>query len=247
MFPVILSQTTMENRGLALGDTMYIHHFDRDTTVWDYPAKIIGVHNGEIRRDGLEDAAILPVSVLEVIHGIGTRYITARFEINPGKNRELEVVQEEWEDIARIRNVGDAVLDFVWHDAELRQVVEQTERNLSLLLILYPIAVTASLLIGFGLGLLLMLPNAKNAAIMRVLGAKIGKTRRILGTGQLLCCVLGLFLGLTIQYLAGWNQAGQLTLLIQAGLYFAVMLIGSGIGMMVITKHTPIELLQVKE
>ena len=62
-------------------------------------------------------------------------------------------------------------------------VVIPMEQNLSLLKLLYPVAIVLSAIMGLGLLLLLMLQNAKVVAIMRVLGTSKNKSRTTLCAG----------------------------------------------------------------
>ena len=58
---------------------------------------------------------------------------------------------------------------FIW-DEELRIVVSQLEKNLSILKVLYPVVMAVSALIAAGMCFLLILQKTREAAILRVLG-----------------------------------------------------------------------------
>jgi hypothetical protein len=257
--PIILSVSMMEQRGVSLGDNIYIYNVNRENDPYHYPAQIIGRYRGTIpwrfpenvirvdRGDG--DGVIVHLPVLEMIQGRYStyNYIDARFEIKSSKNRELDIVRETWESIMRDGQISDLTLALDINDEELRLVVDPLEQSLTLLQVLRPVVVAVALALGLGLSLLLMLTNTKNAAIMRVLGTDTIRTRKRLSAGQLLCCLLGVLSGFIIQYFAGWNQGGQMMLVIQASSYFIAVLTGTFVGAIVITRHTPLELLQVKE
>ena len=125
-------------------------------------------------------------------------------------------------------------------------VVIPMEQNLSLLKLLYPIAIALSAIIGFGLSLLLMLQGAKVAAIMRVLGTTRAKSRATLCTEQAVVCLFGLVLGLAVLAAMGWGF-GFVSSLGLAAVYLAGAATGSVAGAVVVTNRPPLELLQVKE
>jgi len=130
------------------------------------------------------------------------------------------------------------------YDEELRTVVGSMEENLSLLRLLYPVAIAVSLIIGIGLSMLLMLQNAKNAAIMRVLGSPKNRTLLILCTEQLIVCLFGLLFGLCLSAIAGWGAGASVII---AVLYLSGVFIGSAVGGLLVINRPPLELLQVKE
>jgi len=133
----------------------------------------------------------------------------------------------------------------VWlNDAEFNRVVIPLEENLYLLRLLYPIARAMSFVLGLGLSLLLMLQNAKNVAILRVLGSPGYKTRFNLCAEQLAVCVLGAATGFGVVLLLG---VGVVTAGVLLSIYIAGTTVGTIIGIWVISNKTPLELLQVRE
>jgi ABC-type antimicrobial peptide transport system permease subunit len=120
------------------------------------------------------------------------------------------------------------------------------EQNLSLLKLLYPVAIVLSAIIGLGLSLLLMLQNAKVAAIMRVLGTSKKKSRTTLCAEQTVVCLLGLAIGLVVLAILGWGF-GFASSLFLAWIYLAGTSIGTVVGTTIVTNRPPLELLQVKE
>jgi len=188
----------------------------------------------------------MPVEALEYIVGDELRYISIRFEIDPVYNREMTRIQDEITEIAEHIGAGDVDLGLFLDDEELRLVVIPMEQNLLLLRLLYPVAIALSAIIGLGLSVLLMLQNAKIAAIMRVLGTSKRKTRTTLSVEQMMICLFGLALGLILLTVIGWGF-GFASSLVLAGIYFAGAAIGTIAGAVIITNKAPLELLQVKE
>jgi len=129
-------------------------------------------------------------------------------------------------------------------DAEFRMVIVPLEENLHLLRILYPVAQVMSFVLALGLSLLLMLQNAKVVAILRVLGQARYKTRFNLGMEQLLVCLAGVAVGfIGVMFMGiGLGTAGLLV-----GIYLGGALLGTLVGVLVISYKTPLELLQVRE
>ena len=130
------------------------------------------------------------------------------------------------------------------NDSEFRMVVVPLQDNLHLLRILYPVAITMSFVIAFGLSLLLIIQNAKNVAILRVLGMAKSKTRFNLFMEQIIVCLIGILCGIIIAIVLGVTRESIVYL---AGVYLAGAVIGTLVGVYVISIKTPLELLQVRE
>jgi len=174
------------------------------------------------------------------------RYMSISFEIDPMYNREMLRIQEELQDILDSRNAGEVPLRLILRDEQLRMVVAPMEQHLSLLRLLYPVAIALSVVIGIGVSVLLMLQNAKIASIMRVLGTTKTKSRSTLCAEQVATCLLGLALGLVILSVLGWGFGFTSSLLL-AGVYLAGAVIGTASGAVIVTNRAPLELLQVRE
>jgi ABC-type antimicrobial peptide transport system permease subunit len=140
-------------------------------------------------------------------------------------------------------------LNFVIWDEELRIVIAQLDKNLSLLKVLYPVVIGVSVLIGAGLCFLLLLQATREAAILRVLGTTRSAVRLALIIEPLVLSILGVMLGLGISRLLWMSSdlVSAVPLLVSAGLYLAGVLAGSVTGAISVTNKKPIELLQVKE
>ena len=130
------------------------------------------------------------------------------------------------------------------HDAEFRVVIMPLEESLNLLMILYPIAQIMSFVLALGVCLLLMLQNAKYVAIMRVLGTPKQKARFNFTLEQIVVCLTGAIVGALAIFIIGVSMIDTAKLF---GIYLGGAVIGTLIGVIVISAKTPIELLQVKE
>jgi len=249
--PIIMREDVKTEHAISFGDMIYLQTWNARIRAWDNsPAVIIGVHNGKIADPfAFRNAVIMPLDAGKHIFNqkggaSEISFSTLAFDIVPAYNRELLYVEEELRAIIRRGGAGWTALMLVLHDEELRIVVGSMEQNLSLMQLLYPVAITVSIVIGAGLALLLMLQNAKNAAIMRVLGSTKNRTRVVLWIEQLAVCLIGLIIGLAAAFILGW---GVLASVMLAGLYLAGVVIGSIVGSVLVTSKPPLELLQVKE
>jgi ABC-type antimicrobial peptide transport system permease subunit len=257
--PVLLSEGVMEQYGISPGDTVYINYIFSKLDMgtgglvtkgnWiNMPAVVIGTHNGVfpyLSYPQMQNAVLLPLAAMESMLGDDIGYTTLEGTVDPVYNREILDVRAELYGIARNIYAGRGVrLNLVMNDEELRTVVGSLEQNLSLLQLLYPIAIALSVMIGLGLSLLLLLQNAKNAAILRVTGSPKKWSLLTLSAEQAAVCLIGLILGLCAAALAGWGIGASVIL---AGLYFAGVLVGAAAGGVIVTNKPPLVLLQVKE
>lgn len=137
----------------------------------------------------------------------------------------------------------------IW-DEELTQAVEPLENSIRLMEVLFPVALALSLLAA-GVSALLILTEAREAAIMRVLGTTKLRSRIILSLQMIFMVLAGLMIGLTVAFAwAGslglaWAAMGLSALCAAAYLLCAAG--GSAVGSVVVTNRPPLELLQVKE
>jgi hypothetical protein len=230
LFPARL----LEQLQLKVGETVRI----TDQTSHAYRCVIVGQYTGNY--------ILIPISVLEAMDGSQTKFTVAHFVLDPKKNRELSQLRTEMEKPMEV--YGGKVRFMIW-DEELRIVIAQLDKNLSLLKVLYPVVIGVSVLIGAGLCFLLLLQTTREAAILRVLGTTRTAVRLALIIEPLILSSIGVMLGLGIsRYL--WmtsDLVSAVPLLISAGLYLAGVLTGSVIGAISVTNKKPIELLQVKE
>ena len=171
--------------------------------------------------------------------------LTARFTIDPARNREIDQFRDLMQPALNHNFMGSVPLQLHIDDDVIHNVIIPMEQSLSLLRVLYPIAIGVAFLLSLGLSLLTMLQNAKNAAIMRVLGKPRTASRFMLCTEQLMVCVAGIFIGLVVLLITGTFMG--VTPLLLAGVYLGGALIGSVIGAFVISMRAPLDLLQVRE
>jgi hypothetical protein len=253
--PVILSRDTLEQRGLAVGDTAFIGHstprgpFHRPRDFIEAPIVVIGEHNGGIARFLGRNAVLLPLAAMELMLGDELRYITFRFDVNPELNRDFINLPAEFDYLVdSFAQRGVMPLRVALHDDELRVAAGQMEQNLVLLQLLYPVAIALSLAIGSGLAILLMLQNAKIAAIMRVLGYGRLHTGAVMLLVHFIAAVGGAMIVLfAIPPLLSLNFITQIQLALLAGIYLTGIIFGCIAGTVIITGRPPLVLLQVRE
>jgi len=218
-----------------------------NTPEWSYTgAVIIGTHNSKSLFPRFSDAALLPLPALESLLGQNQGYVSFRFGIDPSLNRDLQSVGANLEQAIRFRPIQwFNLLSLNIYDEELRHVIEPMEQSLSLFKLLYPVAITLSVVFGAGLAILLLLQNAKNAAILSVLGTTKGKTRLMLWLELMLVCLAGAVIGIII--LAVVSLRFDVSLLVAALPYIVGSFSGAAIGALLVTNRAPLDLLQVKE
>jgi hypothetical protein len=269
--PIFVQRSFLEEYEATPGETINFISYDINNMFQVNYATIIGVLDGGLRR-GVNrfdtHVFVMPMPALYYhaqgywlfdeeneemgMWGMQTGrppYLTVRFISNPARNRELSLLRELTETTLAQnylgRFMGSIPLEMLLDDDVIENVILPMERNLSLLRVLYPIAIGSAFVLALGLSLLIMLQNAKNAAIMRVLGKAKGASRTALCMEQLIVCLTGVILGFAAMLLVGVTFG--LTLLALAGVYFAGAAMGSLIGAFVITAKAPMELLQVRE
>jgi hypothetical protein len=250
--PALFPASMLEQLQLNVGDTIQITGQSSST----YPCVIVGQYSGgRITtshsniipwKNGAINPILIPLSALESMDGSQTRFTVAHFSLDPKRNRELPQFRADMEKV--MQDLGGK-LNFVIWDEELRIVVAQLDKNLSLLQVLYPVVIGVSVLIGAGLCFLLLLGATREAAILRVLGTTRRAVRLALIIEPLVLSILGVLLGLGISRLL-WTSPDLLSsipLLVSAALYLAGVMAGSVVGAISVTNKKPIELLQVKE
>jgi hypothetical protein len=253
--PAIFPQSLLEQLQLEIGDVVKITDRYHQT----YPCIVVGQYSGglvfiintiKIQRISTSGSYILiPLPILEIMEGSKTEFTVAHFALDPTKNRELPQFRADMEKVMGDygAGVGDVRL-LIW-DEELRIVVAQLEKNVSILEILYPVLIAVSALIGAGLCFLLLLQSVKEAAIMRILGITKVVVRASLIIEPFMLSFIGAIIGFVIFKLL-WKSSGLVpdsSLLLGASLYLAGVLAGSVAGAISVTNKKPMELLQVKE
>ncbi len=249
--PAVFPESMLNRFDLKPGDSVYLVEESGQV----YPYLIVGrylegprQYSGNIFK-GMGESVLLPLSALQVIQGKNFYYSTAKFVIDPAKNRELPAFREEMIKMVAEPSAGRLPLQIVFWDEELRSVVEPLEKNLSLLEVLYPVTVAVSVLIGVGLSLLLVLQQARETALLRMLGVRKAWVRVMFSSEQLLLSLLGVLLGLGLLVILRQNPRAVLTgqALIATSLYLLGALVGALIAAVLVSNKQPLELLQVKE
>ena len=241
--PIIIAESISQRRGVYLGDYVYIG-YTATTVHWvsGVPAQVVGIHNGHIMRAHTGDSFLMPSDKFEDMLGSIARFTDFRFTVRPEYNRQIAEVQEY---LSQAATRYDSWLTLAFLDWILYAVVGVASQALLLLQLVYPIAIGASLFIAGGLNMLLMLQNAKKAAIMRVLGTGKGKTLAALVLEQLLLTVAGVTPGVIALFVMGIYF--DMALVIAIGLYLGIVLCGALIGAFIIVNRPPLAMLQVKE
>ena len=244
--PVILPDSILERRGLNIGDEAFFAYTRFSPRFWtDVPIIIIGRHNGEVFRESASEAIFLPIEAYQSMFGELGLITSISFMIDPAYNHQTIEIREDL--INSIFMVNPAIVRIILHmsDHNLHTMVGIARQTLMLLTLIYPLAIGASIFIAAGLSLLIMLQNAKNAAVLRVLGAPRIKVAAMLITEQLIVCLIGAAAGGLVLASLGANFGEEFLFVL--GLYFAGILAGTISGAIVICNRTPMNMLQVKE
>jgi len=242
--PIIISENIAASRGLDIGDDAIIG-YTLTTRMYHFYGVVVGIHNAQIHvADYMRDSIILPMWAYQGIIGPFSRITTFEFAIDPAYNRELNNVRVDLQESVFLGI--DQVTHFTLNvdDSELIRVISSMEQTLLLLELLYPIAIVVAIAIGGGLAMLILLQNAKNAVIMRALGASGNRVRLVLLVEQTIVCLMGLAAGLAVLSIFGWGIADMANIAI---LYLAGVLVGSLLGALVVTGKAPLDMLQVRE
>ncbi|MCL2168949.1 MAG: hypothetical protein FWB74_02860 [Defluviitaleaceae bacterium] len=261
--PAVINERRLVELGLEVGDYVFTGFgIGRELTPAEqnpqtgldsgpFLLRIVGSYNGVLRgfsplMPSHNRITIIPLAALQYIrYDLIIGYTHAAFDINPAMNRDMDYVRAYIDEILSRRLAGFVPLAVTINDSALRYVVGPMEQNLNLLEILYPIALTIAFILSAGLSLLLMLQNAKIAAILRVLGNTKTSTRLILILEQTVVCIFGIALGLVTLPIFGISFGTALAILI--ALYLSGAIIGATSGAISITNKSPLDLLQVKE
>lgn len=141
----------------------------------------------------------------------------------------------------------NTTINVTFWDEELLAVVEPLARNLSLMERLYPVTMLIAAVIGGVLCMLLVLNQAKETALLRMLG--VGKsTIRSMQVKQIFFLTLiGLLLGFILLIVLRGLGAAQPSVAFAALVYLVGALLGTLLGTIQVSKKKPMELLQVKE
>ncbi|MDF2611196.1 MAG: hypothetical protein K0R92_2670 [Lachnospiraceae bacterium] len=237
---VIIQKTSMKKLREQLGDIVELR-----VGTNNYRCRIVGSFQGELPNGIIQNAVIISEYQIQKLVENDFCYLTAKFTFDPYKNKELLYKEKELKDMVLGSKNGAIELRLMIWDEELHQVIEPMERNLSLLKIIYPVAVVMFSLIGMVISFLMILLRVKEAVTMRVLGSSKGKVCILFAVEQSIICLLGVILTITLIS----NLHGRITATTQMNIAFYVIgcIIGVISGSAYITNKEPLKLLQVKE
>jgi len=245
LVPLIISPSIAKQRGISIGDTVYIGYTELTMTSaeWHFvPVLVVGIHNQYTIT-----TAFVPLDALENMIGIFLQYTDLRLTVDTAVNRDLPAARNYIERIlVQTPWIGLWTREVHFLDEELRNVVAAMAQMLLLMELLYPVALVFAVIIGAVLSILLTLRLEKNAAVMRVLGMDKLKTRIVLCAENIVVCLGGLAVALFILGIMGWGF-GVYELLLITGMYLGSAIVGSVVGAIIITAQSPLQLLQVRE
>jgi len=190
----------------------------------------------------------------EAVKDVISRYKTDG-EVNPYKTDFCEAVIADNDKVGELNDLlvrlKSESIPFTYDASHYTDTTEldNIRRVRDLLVTLFPIAVTAAILIGATAPLLIIIQSAKEAAIMRILGTTKKRTRCILAFEQILLCAVGLICaagGLAV-YNAGLFAESTPLLAVCGVLYLlggAAAALGAAVS---VTSRKVLELLQVRE
>ena len=211
---------------------------------WSNNAFVVeGFHNGAELPVAVSESIIVPYDALQYLYGDIRGYFTARFTIDPAFNREMEDISEQIRQYARWAQYPwrEPLTADIW-DQDLRLTVSVLEQHVELLKMLFPIALGVSGAVGFAVSLLMVLQNARNAAIMRILGRTKTYTRVVLWLWQSAISADGAIVGVLLSLIIGLSVGDILVTLV----YLLGAVIGAAVGAIIITSRPPLLLLQQK-
>lgn len=240
-YPIVVSEGMLEQLGVSPGSQLILSVGSQAVT-----AVVKGSYTGQFNGLGNlnGEAVLMPLALMQQLYGNNLYYSVADFYLDPAFNRELDTFRTAAEQIVQNDTASLLSLNLVIWDEELRAVVQPMERNLTLMQVLYPIAQAVAFTAAAAVTLLLLLQQAKNAAILRVLGIPAGTVQLTLGTGQLILGLAGILTGLSVTAVSGkWGPE----LLLCSVIYLAGLTVGTAAGCIALTRKKPLELLQVKE
>lgn len=253
--PLVVPEEIMEEQGWSLGDEIPLKF---EGTISEIPFVIIGSSTGGIYVGDLSITfgpgetliweykhMISNLSAIEHFILSPPDYLEAFLYSEPEMNYRLQEFKNDIEKKLPELGTVDTYVQF-W-DEELLSVVGPMEKNLSLMERLYPITMVISSVIGGVLSLLLVLNQAKETAVLRILGVSNGAIRKML-VGQIaLLSVIGLGVGVVVLIALKGLGGFQPSLGIAALVYLVGVVLGALLGSYRVSNKKPMELLQVKE
>lgn len=248
VLPVLLPQEICEGYRITPGERI-VMTIERGNGI-DLIMEVAGMYTGRV-SGGSIPVILTPAGVMDVIMNDSPYYSTACFNLDPAKNRELDTFRAALDGIINANRAGLIPLRALLWDEDLRNAVEPLEDSIRLMEVLYPVALALSLLAAAGVSALLILTEAREAAIMRVLGTTKLRSRIMLVLQIVFMVLAGVLVGLTAAL--AWSSSAGLALAIfdmsalRAAAYLICAITGSTAGAVTVTNRPPLELLQVKE
>jgi ABC-type lipoprotein release transport system permease subunit len=251
LLPLCVPEEIMQEEGWVLGQTVTLECVGLKEQV---PFRIIGSTKGGSRSYGVSTGVknsvsyrflITNLSGLHSFYSFLPDYFEAAFYTRPSMNYQLKAVKSElFEQQKKTRDFP--VYIQVW-DEELLAVVEPMEQNLSLMRRLYPVTLILDGVIGGVLCLLLILNQAKDTALLRMLGVEKYKIRRMQLAQILALSLIGLALGVVALIALRGSTAAGWQLGVPALIYLTGALLGTLAASLKVARKKPMEHLQVKE
>lgn len=204
---------------------------------------IAGVFDGSYVNAG---SILMPTGVTQWIGIHSLSYIKANFEVDRAKNRELPQLLAAADEIVSDPMAGSLPLSFLLWDEELREAIGPLNENVEVLELLYPLVLLLSALTAAGLTALLLVQRTKTAALLRVIGVSRIQARWMLGAELLLPALIGeCVVVLVLMKLFPMVSTGSMAE--GAAIYILGAIVGALLGVYMVTRKRPLELLQVKE
>ena len=250
--PLVVHEKDLEMEGWQLGDEVTLRLARADKPI---PFRIIGSTAGSswgftLAADEDEDIRtyypmLTNLSAIEKYFSIPFDYAKAVFFTKPEMNHRLE----EFKTLLKDEQAASMVFPksvLIW-DEELKAVVEPMQQNLSLMEKLYPFSIIIAGLIGGVLCLSLVLNQAKDTALLRMLGVNKHKIISMQICQILLLTTIGLVLGMFLLIVLRGFGVVQWSVGLGGLVYLVCALLGSIVGSVLVVNKKPLELLQVKE
>ena len=205
--PLLMPLDMMAEHGLELGGTvtwMDVQGKKRTflivgSTIGDGCGTVTNTtdhRTGASKQYGPYFGIYVPLGLLEPIYGYQLDRYRVALYLDPAYYRDLERVKAETAALMKEPGLSKWPVHLKYWDEALGAALVPLEDNLALLELLYPVSVAVSVLIGFGLSLALVLQQARESALLRVLGVGAVPLRLLLSGTQLLLALAGVLLGL---------------------------------------------------
>ena len=267
---ILLSEPTMAELGVKLGDTVYIKEggiffahqnmlannylMEHDYSVsYEEALEIVKAETLEWYYERAEEFTVVGCIESETPGA----YLpgTTEFSTITGKLVIMELTEATLIDNTKTkeyREYGEALANanLTYEVAFLMDTskVDYLANIIWLLDVLYPVAVAVMLIIGAFVTCLIIVQTSKDIAIMRVLGTSKKRTRTIIVTERMLLCVLGIILALAVTFIMrGTSETVLRNITLIYILYFTAIFVSSVIAAITASRKNVLELLQTKE